>query len=63
MTKSVEGMEKEWDLEGLPARIFQHEYDHMIGRNMFHLKNCQGEIEVLEEFRDTQQGLIIQELI
>ena len=27
----IDGMSRHWDLEGFPARIFLHEYDHLIG--------------------------------
>ena len=35
--KDIEGIEYQKKLSGIPARVFQHEYDHMEGKNFTQL--------------------------
>ena len=44
-----EGNEKSTELSGFKARLFLHEFDHLLGIPFIDWKISQGEIEILEE--------------
>jgi len=53
-----QGEEKEQILQGFPARVFCHEYEHLLGIPFIDWKVSLGEIEVIEGFENSYENLI-----
>jgi peptide deformylase len=52
-----EGEELEKEFSGFEARLIMHEIDHLMGIPYIDWKVSQGEIEVLEEYKDKFNNL------